>query len=192
MPSLPLQTNDKTARLGPGFTPGQVRYERLEPSSTLAVDGPALQIRCTYQDYESSGSYDLLDYISGAWQGSVYIGDRSGRIHAIFMLIPEAPFQMKTRLQALFQQAPIRQNLTAKLSLSPLIAFTYSASSGLAATPPCMCFPSFRGAIWPGRESPSMSRARLPGLPGLKRKDCWSFAVILALFSLFSTFSLII
>jgi hypothetical protein len=77
----------------------------MVPSGSLALDGPALQIKCNYLDHETSYSHELLEYLSGDWHGSVYLGDRSGRLHALYLPIPDAPFQMKVRLQALFQRA---------------------------------------------------------------------------------------
>jgi len=105
MATLPLVTNGATAKLGAAFTPYQIEYERIVPGPTAALDGPALQIKCIYRDYEASANHELLEYSSGDWQGSIYVGDNSARIHAIYMPIPAAPFQMKMRLMALFQRA---------------------------------------------------------------------------------------
>lgn len=104
MGSLAIVTSPKTARLGPAFTPLQIEYQRLEAAtSSLALPAPLLRIICSYASTEPHEGYELLEYLSGDWQGTVYLGTQTGRLGAIILEIPAAPFQMKVRLRAMFQ-----------------------------------------------------------------------------------------
>lgn len=105
MPTLPISPTSHTCRLGPGFTPTRVEYERLVPSGRLSIPGPTLQVRYRYPSYEPSTNHELLEHISGDWNGTLYMGQRSGRITALYVLIPEAPFVMKARIKSMFQAA---------------------------------------------------------------------------------------